>query len=293
MKSVFLLWLSALALSIAMPVLAEDAVVQPSREEIQQKLQMVKMLLAQSTTLERAARSDNAQVKLPAEVARTLYTRASDAFGAGNLVWAGAFLDEAISLMEDAARLAEDPLQVETGDRARYAELLDDVRAFQATYSDARQGLSAKDAREYDLQVESTRGMIEQAQAMVRDGRYKDSCEQLEKVHAVYISVLNKLFGSTALLYDLKFKSSAEEFDYELARYRGYEELLPIARAQLKPDPGTLQLSDRFAEESRAARDKAQKEAAHGDHKLAIGILQGATKRLQTALRTIGLETPE
>lgn len=293
MKRALVLWLSALALSIAMPALAEDAVAQPSREEIQQKLQLVKMLLAQSTTLERAARSDNAQVKMPAEVARTLYTRANDAFSAGNLVWAGAFLDEAISLMEDAARLSEDPLQVETGDRARYAELLDDVRAFQATYLDARKGLSVMDAREYDRQAEPTRGMIEQAQAMVRDGRYKEACDQVEKVHAVYIAVLNKLFGSTALVYDLKFKSDAEEFDYELARYRGYEELLPIARTQLKPDSGTLQLSDRFAEESRAARSNAQREAAHGDYKLAIGILQGATKRLQTALRTIGLETPE
>lgn len=285
-------WLSVLALSVAMQAFAED-VAPPSREEVQQKLQLVKMLLAKSPVLERAARSDNAQIKQPAEVARTLYARASDAFGAGNLVWAGAFLDEAISLMEDAARLAEDPLQVETGERARYAELLDDVRAFQATYSDARKGLSAKDVREYDLQVEPTRGMIEQAQAMVRDGRYKDACEQLEKVHAVYIAALNKLFGSAALVYDTKFKSAAEEFDYELARYRGYEELLPIARAQLKPDPGTLQLSERFVQESREARDKAQKEAIRGDHQAAIVILQGATKRLQTALRTIGLETPE
>lgn len=284
--------LAFILLFVATSAFAEDAA-PPSREEVQQKMQMVKMLLAQSPVLERAARSGNTPVKQPAEVARTLYTRASDAFGAGNLVWASAFLDEAISLMEDAARLAEDPEQVETGERARYAELLDDVRAFQATYSDARKGLSAKEGNAYDQQVEPTRGLIEQAQAMVRDGRYKDACEQLEKVHAVYIAALNKLYGATALEYDMKFKSAAEEFDYELARYRGYEELLPIARAQLRPDPGTLQLSDRFAEESRVARDNAQKEAAHGDYKLAIGILQGATKRLQTALRTIGLETPE
>lgn len=285
-------WSLLLGLLMVMPAIAQEAA-PPSREEVQQKMQMVKMLLAKSPVLERAARSGNAPVKQPAEVARTLYTRASDAFAENNLVWASAFLDEAISLMEDAARLAEDPDQVETGERARYAELLDDVRAFQATYLDAHKGLSAKDAREYDQQVGTTQGMIERAQGMVRDGRYKEACGQLEEVHAVYIAALNKLYGSAALVYDAKFRSPVEEYDYELARYRSYEELVPIARAQLKPDPGTLQLSERYVQESRAARDNAQKQAAGGDHQAAIVTLQGATKRLQTALRTIGLETPE
>lgn len=285
-------WATLVAMFIALPAFAQDAAA-PSREEVQQKMQMVKMLLANSPVLERAARSGNSPVKQPAEVARTLYNRASDAFAENNLVWASAFLDEAISLMEDAARLAEDPDQVETGERARYAELLDDVRAFQATYLDARKGLPAKEVREYDQQVDSTRTMVERAQGMVRDGRYREACGQLEEVHAVYISVLNKLYGSTALVYDAKFKSASEEFAYELARYRGYEELVPIARAQLHPDPGTLQLSERYVQESRAALDNAQKQAASGDHQAAILTLQGATKRLQTALRTIGLETPE
>lgn len=286
------LWSALLALFIAIPALAQDTA-PPSRAEVQQKMQMVKMLLANSPVLERAARSGNTPVKRPAEVARTLYTRASDAFTGNNLVWASAFLDEAISLMEDAARLAEDPDQVETGERARYAELLDDVRAFQATYLDARKGLAAKDAREYDRQVESTHAMVERAQGMVRDSRYKEACAQLEEVHSVYISVLNKLYGSTALVYDAKFKSASEEFAYELARYRGYEELVPLARAQFHPDPGMSQLSERYVQESRAALDNAQKQAASGDHQTAIATLQGATKRLQTALRTIGLETPE
>lgn len=282
-----------LALFIVVPVsFAEDAP-PPSREEVQQKLRLVKMLLAQSPVLERAARNDVAPVKRPAEVAHTLYTRASDAFDADNLVWASAFLDEALSLMEDAARLAADPQQVEMGERARYAELLDDVRAFQATYADARKGVGEKEGREYDKQVAPVGNLIEQAQAMVRDARYTDASAKLEEVHAIYIAVLNKLFGSTALVYDNKFKSVAEEFDYELARYRGYEELVPIARVKLKPDPSMLQLSERFAEESRVMCDAAQQQAAQGEHQAAIVAMRNATKRLQMALKTIGLETPE
>lgn len=281
------LWL--LALFATSPALAEE-MAPPSREEVQQELQLVKMLLANSPL---SKLKENDQVKQPLELARALYVRASDAYTTGNMVWADAFLDEALSLLEDAARLASDPLQTETKQRANYAELLEDVRAFQATYQDVRKGLSAKEVKPHDAEIDRTRDMINHAQALMRDSQYSEAADQLEKVHAVYISVLNKLLASTAFVYDIKFKSPAEEFEYELARYRSYEELIPIAHVQFKPDEGTLMLSDRYVQDGRTARALAEKQAAGGDLTAAISTLQGATKRLQTALRTIGLEVPE
>lgn len=293
MRTAIALWLPLLVLFASSPVLAENDVPQPPREEVLQKLQLVKMLLANSPLAERAAHSDNDQVKQPMELARTHYTRANDAFIAGNMIWANAFLDEALSLMEDAARLATDPLQVETKQRVRYAELLDDVRAFDATYQDVRKGMPPKEVKNYDAKIELTRALIHRAQTLMRDSQYPEASELLEKVHAIYISVLNELLASTAFVYDTNFKSPVEEFEYELARYRSYEELVPIARAQFKPDENTLKLSERFVQEGHAALGTAEKQAAAGDHPAAITTLQEATKRLQTALRTIGLEVPE
>lgn len=290
-RRVVTLWLPLLVL-FASTALADDVVAQPSREEVLQELQLVKMLLAKSPLAERAARDNDDNIKQPMELARTLYNRANEAFNAGNMVWAGAFLDEALSVMEDAARLASDPLQVETKQRARYAELMEDVRAFDATYQDVRKGMPPKDIKKYDAEIEPTRALIHRAQTLVRDGQYPEGSELLEKVHAIYISVLNELLASTAFVYDTNFKSPVEEFDYELARYRSYEELIPIARAQFKPDEYTLKLSDRFVQEARTALGTAEKQAADGDHPAAIKTLQEATKRLQTALRTIGLEVP-
>jgi tetratricopeptide (TPR) repeat protein len=285
------LWLPFLALIASSPALADDALTQPSREEIMQELQLVKMLLNNSPLAERARNNDE-KLKQPIELARTLYTRANDAFIAGNLVWAGAFLDEALSVMEDAARLASDPLQVETKQRERYAELLEDVRAFDATYQDVRKGLPPKDVKKYDTEIEPTRSLIHRAQNLMRDSQYLEGSELLEKVHEIYISVLNELLASTAFVYDTNFKSPIEEYEYELARYRSYEELIPIARDQFKPDEYTLKLSERFVQEAKTALGSAEKQAAEGDHPAAIKTLQDATKRLQTALRTIGLEVP-
>ncbi len=286
------LWLPLLALIASAPALADDALTQPSREEIMQELQLVKMLLNNSPLAERARNNDE-KLKQPIALARTLYTRANDAFIAGNMVWAGAFLNEALSVMEDAARLASDPLQVETKQRERYAELLEDVRAFDATYQDVRKGLPPKDAKKYDAEIEPTRDLIRRAQNLMRDGQYPEGSELLEKVHAIYISVLNELLSSTAFVYDTNFKTPAEEYEYELARYHSYEELIPIARDQFKPDESTLKLSERFVQDALTTQGDAEKQAAGGDHPAAIKKLQEATKRLQTALRTMGLEVPE
>jgi hypothetical protein len=35
-------------------------------------------------------------------------------------------------------------------------------------------------------------------------------------------------------MYDLKFESPTEEFEYEMSRYPSYEELLPIGYVELK-----------------------------------------------------------
>jgi len=292
-RRVITLGLPLLALFVLIPALADDVNVPPTRESIMQELQLVKMLLAKSPLADRVARNEGDQIKQPMELVRTLYNRANEAFNSGNLVWADAFLDEALSVMEDAARLSSDPQQVETKQRAQYAELLDDVRAFDATYQDVRKGLPPKDAKKYDEEVEPTRALIQRAQTMMRDNLYSDASELLKKVHGIYISVLNELLASTAFVYDTNFKTPIEEFDYELARYRSYEELIPIARDQFKPDEYTLKLSERYVQEGHAALGAAEKMAADGDHTAAIKKLLEATKRLQTALRTIGVEVPE
>jgi len=285
------LWLSLLVLFSAQTALAEEEIaVVYTREEVQQELQLVKMMLDNSPL---AKNSKDNQVNQLMDLVRALYTRGNDAFIAGNLVWADAFLDEALSLLEDAARLASDPQQVETKQRTRYAELLDDVRAFQATYHEVRMGLSAKEVKQYDAQIERTRELINHAQALVRDRQYPEAAELLEKVHAIYISVLNKLLASTAFVYEAKFKSPAEEYEYEFARYRSYQDLIPIAHSQFKPDEGTHKLSERYVQEGRTGQSVAEKQAAGGDYTTAIKTLQEATQRLQTALRTIGLEVPE
>ena len=287
------LWLLPLALVASKPSLADYFGVEPSREEIQQELKLVKMLLENSPLSGRTAQNEEEQLIQPMKLARSLYDRAVDAFNEGNMVWADVFLGEALSVIEDAVHLSSDPLQVETKQREQYAEQLEDVRAFDATYQNVRKGMPPNDATKYDAAIEPTYSLIYHAQKLVSDGKYTEGSELLKRVHAIYISVLNELLASTAFVYDHVFSTPAEEFEYEMARYHSYEELIPIAISQLKPDENLIKLSERFVQDALKAHVTAEKQAAGGDHTAAIKTLQEATKRLQTALRTIGLNAPE
>lgn len=289
------LWLLLLSMTAAQGLYAVEirgpSTGQPSLETVQQKLQLVKTLLAKSPALQRAARSDDATVKQQAATARTLYAKANDALNAGNTARADELIDEALQLIENATRRAPDPLQTEREQRTRYSELLEGVHNLLATYHDLRLRLSPKATSAPE--PERIPGLIDQAQTLAQERHYREAGELLKSAHAAIITALNKLLKSTTLMYDLKFKSPAEEFDYEMARYLSYEELVPIAYAELKPGEDSIKLSERYVQESRELRDRARQQAASGDLQSAIGTLLEAVKHVQAALRMVGLVLPE
>lgn len=274
------------------PQPAGSAVTHSSRMMIQQKLQLVKMMLATSSAMERASRKEDAVIKQQVATALARYASANDALNADNLSRAEELADEALHLIEDLSRLTPDPQQAAAAERQRYEDALKELHNAEATYRDLRQRI-APQGKASPPGIAHAHKQGDQAQALARDGHYREAGEMASDAHAEVISALNKLLGSTTLDYELKFKSVAEEYEYELARYHSYEELVPIAYVELKPDKDTVKLSERYVQESRELRDNAKQQAAQGDHGAAIKTLLDAIKRVQTALRMVGLVLQE
>ncbi len=274
---------------------AAGSISQPSQELIAQKLLLVKMLLAKSAALQRASLGDNPEAQNLASRARDHYAGADQAVKSGETGRANELLDEALRLIEDATRLSPDPLQVEAEHRMRYNKLLEGVRSVQFSYQDLRQRLSPKDSASATVtaNLEHIRNLVNQAQALATDGRYQEAGDLLKTAHTAVISALNKLPTSTTVPYEFKFESAAEEFDYEVARYHSYEELAPIAYAELKPGEASINLSERYVGASRTTLGNAKRQAASGDYSAAIKTVLEAIKQLQTALQTVGVSVPE
>ena len=267
----------------------------PSLEAIQQKLQLVKTLLDKSPSIERATHSDDTTANQITDKARILYADAIGYLKAGNTSQAEASLDAALLLIEKASRMSPDPLQEEAKLRARYAELKEGLQSLQSTYHELRHRLfpNIAAAPPIDASLEDIHSMSKQAQILALDRHFKEAGDVLQNAHAAAITALNKLMGSNSLMYELKFQTDAEEFDYEMARYSSYEDLAPIAYNELKPGEDSIKLSERYVQESHTIRDAAKQQAKQGDLRTAINSLQEAIKRIQTALRIVGLILPE
>jgi hypothetical protein len=292
-----ILWLILLTMAEAQGLHAAENMLpsnsRSSLETVRQKLQLVKTLLAKSPAIERAARSDDPAVQRQAMAAHALYAKANDALGAGDATQADALLDKALQLIENATRQAPDPLQAEKAQQTRYTELLGSVHGLQATYQDLSMRLTSKKTFAPPAEAARISTLIDQARSLAHGLHYSEAGELLKSAHALLITALNKLLGSTTLMYDLKFKSASEEFDYEMARYHSYEELVPIAYVELKPSEDSIKLSERFVQESREMKVRAKQQAASGDFASAIGTMLEAVKKVQAALQLVGLVLPE
>lgn len=305
-KRAIALWLTLLSLTVApgsqagpqpaaAPPGAGGAAKQSSPEVIQQKLMLVKMVMSKSSAIDRATKSDDPAIKEQGAAVLALYAKANKAFEDGDMAGAEKMLDEVLVLISDTSTKAPDPARIEAEQRARYNELLESVRGIQITYQEMRKDMSPKDKQlpVVDVNLERTSVLLKQAQALAESKRVKEAIFLLDNAYISGVSDLNKLMGSAVLTYEAKFKTPAEEFNYEMSRYHSFEELIPIALEQLKPSEGSIKISDRYVQASRTTRDTAKQQAASGDYKTAIVTLQEAVKQLQTALKTLGLSVPE
>lgn len=262
----------------------------PPLEMTRQKLQLVKVLLEKSPALDRAAKSEDETLKRQVTNAQRLYDQASIALDAKETVLANKLLDEALQSIENAARRAPDPLLINSELQSRYNKLLEDTQNLLTTYHDLHERFPHKTAISMPQRVPR---MIEQSRSLALENQYPKAIELLQNAHEVALAALNELLKSETLTYELKFESQAEEFDYELARYQSYVELIPVAYAELKPEEASIKLSERYIEESRALKEHSKQQADRGELKSATDTMIEAIKHLQSALRIVGLALPE
>lgn len=281
----------------AAPNTAESgAEVRPDAERVTlaSKLRLVKLLLDASPAVKRIPQSSNAQAKKKLADAQVFFAKAESESKAGRGDAAIQLLDEALREIVSASRLVPDAAQLAAQERTRNTELRESIRNFQLLHKNAS-NRAAKKAQAPAAAADLGRldGMVEKADALIAAGNQHEANLLLNDAYKIAVAALNKMLTSETLVYSLKFDTPAEEFQYELARNRSYEELIPIALAQLNTKPETATLAERYVQQSRDLRDAAQKQAGSGDYPAALKNIQDATSHLQRSLRIAGVVVPQ
>ncbi|HEB93080.1 MAG TPA: hypothetical protein ENI94_06365 [Gammaproteobacteria bacterium] len=262
---------------------------QVSIAKVEQKLMFADMMIT-GKGAKRVLASDNEEAKRLLAAAKKDLAASRESLLAGALPEALALADQVVKGVGAASKMVPSEDAVAQLSQ-RHDELLHEIEDFEASYDSnyvrmAKAGSLPKDIGYDKTRVASLKG---EAQSLASKGDYAKANAKLEQAQAIVTQGLHKMLDSKTLVYELKFDTPADEYDYELKRFGGYEELIPVAIEMKRPAAGALKLMDSFLDKARKRRDEAKEKAAEGDYGAAVGMLQQATKTVRRALRMVGV----
>jgi hypothetical protein len=259
------------------------------------KLRLTQQQLLQSPSVKRILQSDNTLAQAALTQAQQLYDQAAIEAAAGDVEAGTLLVDESLRLIVTASRMAPDTNLLAAQERAHNTELREAIRTFHLLHKNFSNRLAAINAPapEVDSDIERLDAMTRQADALIGSGQQHEAHVLLNGAHLIVVSTLNKMLMSQTIVYDLKFDSPADEFQHELAKNIGLEELVPLALQQAKVKQEAADLAERYRQHGHALRTTAQQQAQSGDYAMGIKSIQEASVLLQHALRMAGVAVPQ
>ena len=257
--------------------------------QAKQKLMFAEMFIASSPASKRIDASENSDAKQLLADARTLLAKAKIEQTAGKDADAIGTVDEALRNMTEASQLV--PSEAEQAEQhARYDELLHAAQTYEKSYARNYKMMQKKGKKDLpDLKTEQVSAEIAEAEKLGAQRQYAAANKKLSALQRTITGALTHLLADQTMDYTLTFDTPKEEYEYELSRYKSFEELIPIAIEQKQPSKQSLSLMDSFVDKAKGVYELSGPKAKEGDYKTAIQMLQGATSNLERALRIVGV----
>ncbi|NOX90900.1 MAG: hypothetical protein GXP18_00180 [Gammaproteobacteria bacterium] len=260
-----------------------------TRSKVKQKLMFAEMMLGAQGT-KRVLASQNDEAKQLVAAAKKKLNEGREKSLAGALPEALVLADQSLKMLSEASRLV--PGDEEVAQQAEsYKTMLTEIRDYQKSYRDNIKRMEKNGGVADDVKLDEKKlaATLAQAKSLAEKQDYMRANKLLQQALTTVTGALHKILDSKTIVYDLNFNTPADEYEYELKRFSGYEELIPVAIEAKKPAPGAIKLMESFLSKARSRRDEAIAKADVGDYPMAIAMLLQATKTVRRALRMVGV----
>lgn len=254
------------------------------RVQVEQKIKLSASLVGDRATAQRIAASGHVQAMAHLDEGRVHQSHAEDLLARGDYAGARQAADEALRHLGMARRLVPDGALKVAAARARHEQQLASVERLLESWR-ARPGADGQ-------ALTDVMGLLGQSRAAAQEQRYDEAQQRLAAAERQMLEGLSRTLGSNTLDYTLRPGTPAEEFQQELARQRGFAELVPLALRDLKPRPEAVTLVERYSETSQSLRGQALQRFEQGATDEALVHIRNATLYLQRALQAAGLVSP-
>ena len=266
-----------------------NAKTEKTAADVNQKIMFANMLISSKNTQAIAKSNISEAVKMFKQAEKALDSaKSQQKAGDNNKAYESA--ENAIALLKKSSKLVPNESQL-AHLKERNKELLVSVKDFEDSHKDNYERILKKQGK--DAAVDYDKKKVESLKTGAADyakkGDFGKANDNLEQAQHIITAAIHKMLNNQTIVYDLKFENAEEEYEYELKRFEGYYELIPIAVEQKKPAEGAKKLMESFVDKGKNLRDRAIKKAKEGDFPTAIAMLQDATKDVRRGLRMIGV----
>jgi len=257
--------------------------------KVKQKLMFAEMMLGAQGT-KRVLASENDEAKQLVAAAEKKLDEGRKQSSAGALPEALVLANQSLKMLSEASRLVPGDEEIAQQEED-YKTVLVEIQDYQKSYRDniKRMGKSGDVTDDAKLDEKKLAATLAQAKSLAEKKDYVRANKLLRQARTTITAALHKILDSKTIVYDLNFETPADEYEYELLRFAGYEELIPVAIEAKKPAPGAIKLMESFLSKARSRRDEAVAKAEVGDYPMAIAMLLQATKTVRRALRMVGV----
>lgn len=172
--------------------------------------------------------------------------------------------------------------------KKRYENLRQGLNKFSHAEADNRERFKVGGQEQSDDAAAITK-MVAAADAAAVNGEYEKAIGQLKQAQALVTASLQNMLNHKQLVIELDIGTPEKEYFYELRRYLGYEELIPVALEVKQPEPSVAEQMQQLGERARWMAEQAREKAIAAEYPVAIRMMMDATDVVRQALRMAGV----
>ena len=250
-----------------------------AQKVLQQKLSLLHNMMTRGTTASKIRDSGNEEALNLLKQAQDLYKIADTSIQQGNTEDVSQIINDAIRKISAAAAKAKGQTGSTAAERSRYQELLGNINSLQT---------SAENDFTTNIDLAPVNKFKDEAHTLTQKDEYAEALKKLNSAYQYIVTKMADNVTSTTVVYRLDFKTSKDEYEYELRRYNDNRELVDRMLFEHEKNPTRL-LIERYTEQADKTLALAMNHATQDQHDDALRTIEKANKELKRSMGMLGL----
>ena len=257
---------------------------------IEGRMQYISKLINSSSGAKLVINSGNQEAIDQRTEALALYQKAEGMMNVGKTEEALQLLDQSAKMMFSAIRKAAPAkmaIDKNTRDYVARRESVDSLlQAFQRIVKEEG---AVQHKEKVNRQIAL---LIDSGDDLLKNGHYLQARTEIDKAYHLLKVSIESIRGGQTLVRSLRFKTSEEEYRYELDRNETHRMLISLLIKEKEKSEHIRKQLLIFIDEAKAFRREAESLASQEEFERAIEMLEKSTRQLVRAIRSAGIYIP-